>query len=103
MANEKINKDQEVEANLRLLTQLTTTKLLDLTPNELDQVIAFHKKEESGPLFKGTKILDILLQLKKDREGGKEINKDTYKKDLESELEIIIQNIKGAIDFGGLE
>jgi hypothetical protein len=99
----KINKDAEVEANLKLLTQLTTTKLLALTPNELEQVIEFHKKEESGPLFKGTKILDILLQLKKDKEGGKEINKDTYKKDLESELEIIIQNIKGAIDFGGLE
>jgi hypothetical protein len=99
----KINKDAEVEANLKLLTQLTTNKLLALTPNELEQVIEFHKKEESGPLFKGTKILDILLQLKKDKEGGKEINKDTYKKDLESELEIIIQNIKGAIDFGGLE
>lgn len=102
MANE-INKDQEVEANLKLLTQLTTNKLLNLTPNELEQVIEFHKKEESGPLFKGTKILDILLQLKKDKEDGKEINKDTYKKDLESELEIMIQNIKGAIDFGGLE
>lgn len=99
----KINKDAEVESKLKLLTQLTTTKLLDLTPNELDQVIAFHKKEESGPLFKGTKILDILLQLKKDKEGGKEINKDHYKKDLETELETIIQNIKGAIDFGGLE
>ena len=93
MANKKINKDAEVEANLKLLTQITTTKLLALTPNELDQVIEFHKKEESGPLFKGTKILDILLQLKKDK----------YKKDLESELETIIQNIKGAIDFGGLE
>lgn len=102
MANE-INKNAEVEANLKLLTQLTTTKLLDLTPNELDQVIEFHKKEESGPLFKGTKILDILLQLKKDKEDGKEVNKDHYKKDLESELEIMIQNIKGAIDFGGLE
>lgn len=99
----KISKDAEVEANLKLLTQLTTNKLLDLTPNELDQVIEFHKKEESGPLFKGTKILDILLQLKKDKEDGKEINKDTYKKDLETELETIIQNIKGAIDFGGLE
>lgn len=99
----KINKDAEVESNLKLLTQLTTTKLLALTPNELEQVIEFHKKEESGPLFKGTKILDILLQLKKDKEGGKEINKDHYKKDLESELETIIQNIKGAIDFGGLE
>ena len=103
MANKKINKDQEVEANLRLLTQLTTNKLLSLTPNELEQVIAFHEQEESGPLFKGTKILDILLQLKKDKEGGKEINKDTYKKGLETELETIIQNIKGAIDFGGLE
>lgn len=99
----KINKDQEVEARLKLLTQLTTNKLLDLTPNELDQVIEFHKKEESGPLFKGTKILDILLQLKKDKEDGKEINKNTYKKGLETELETIIQNIKGAIDFGGLE
>ena len=102
MANE-INKDKEVEARLKLLTQLTTNKLLDLTPNELDQVIAFHKKEESGPLFKGTKILDILLQLKKDKEDGKEIDKDHYKKGLETELETIIQNIKGAIDFGGLE
>ena len=99
----KINKDAEVEANLKLLTQITTNKLLDLTPNELDQVIEFHKKEESGPLFKGTKILDILLQLKKDKEDGKEIDKDTYKKGLETELETIIQNIKGAIDFGGLE
>jgi hypothetical protein len=99
----KINKDKEVEARLKLLTQLTTNKLLDLTPNELDQVIAFHKKEESGPLFKGTKILDILLQLKKDKEDGKEIDKDHYKKGLETELETIIQNIKGAIDFGGLE
>ncbi len=99
----KINKDAEVEANLKLLTQLTTNKLLDLTPNELDQVIEFHKKEEKGPLFKGTKILDILLQLKKDKEDSKEIDKDHYKKDLESELEIMIQNIKGAIDFGGLE
>lgn len=102
MANE-INKDKEVEVRLKLLTQLTTNKLLDLTPNELDQVIAFHKQEEKGPLFKGTKILDILLQLKKDKEDGKEINKDTYKKGLETELETIIQNIKGAIDFGGLE
>ena len=99
----KINKDAEVEANLKLLTQLTTNKLLDLTPNELDQVIEFHKKEESGPLFKGTKILVILLQLKKDKEDGKEIDKDHYKKGLETELETIIQNIKGAIDFGGLE
>lgn len=102
MANE-INKDKEVEANLRLLTQMTAARFLDLTPNELDQVIEFHKKEEKGPLFKGTKILDILLQLKKDKEDGKEVNKDHYKKDLESELEIMIQNIKGAIDFGGLE
>lgn len=99
----KINKDAEVEANLKLLTQLTTNKLLDLTPNELDQVIEFHKKEESGPLFKGTKILDILLQLKKDKENGKEVNKDTYKKDLEAELDIMTQNLKDAIDFGGLE
>ena len=101
MANNE--KDKEVEANLRLLTQMTAAKFLDLTVNELEQVIEFHKKEESGPLFKGTKILDILLQLKKDKEGGKEINKDTYKKDLETELETIIQNIKSAIDFGGLE
>ena len=100
----KINKDQEVEANLKLLTQLTTDKLIVLTPNELEQVIQFHKKEETGPLFKGTKILDILLQLKKDKEDGKEIDKDTtYKKDLEAELEIMTQNIKDAIDFGGLE
>lgn len=99
----KINKDAEVEANLKLLTQLTTNKLLDLTPNELDQVIEFHKKEESGSLFKGTKILDILLQLKKDKENGKEVNKDTYKKDLEAELDIMTQNLKDAIDFGGLE
>ena len=99
----KINKDQEVEANLKLLTQLTTDKLIALTPNELEQVISFHKQEENGPLFKGTKILDILLQLKKDKEDGKEINKDTYKKDLGAELETIIQNIKDAIDFGGLE
>ena len=99
----KINKDKEVEANLKLLTQLTTTKLIDLTPNEIGQVIAFHKQEETGPLFKGTKILDILLQLKKDKEDGKEISKDHYKKDLEAELEIMTQNIKDAIDFGGLE
>lgn len=99
----KINKDAEVEANLKLLTQITTTKLLALTPNELEQVIEFQEQEESGPLFKGTKILNILLQLKKDKEEGKEIDKDHYKKDLESELEIMVQNIKGAIDFGGLE
>lgn len=99
----KINKDEEVAAKLKANSQRAAAELLALTPNELEQVIEFHKKEESGPLFKGTKILDILLQLKKDKEGGKEINKDTYKKDLESELETIIQNIKGAINFGGLE
>lgn len=99
----KINKDAEVEARLKLLTQLTAAKFLDLTVNELDQVIEFRTQEEGGPLFKGTKILNILLQLKKDKEEGKEINKDTYKKDLEAELEIMVQNIKGAIDFGGLE
>lgn len=99
----KINKDEEVAAKLKANSQRAAAELLALTPNELEQVIEFHKKEESGSLFKGTKILDILLQLKKDKEGGKEINKDTYKKDLESELETIIQNIKGAINFGGLE
>lgn len=103
MANNEINKDAEVEAKLKANSRLAASKLVVLTISELDQVIAFHKQEESGPLFKGTKILDILLQLKKDKEDGKEIDKDHYKKSLEAELEIMTQNLKDAIDFGGLE
>lgn len=99
----KINKDQEVAAAIKANSQLAANKIIVLTVSELEQLIEFHKKEESGPLFKGTKILDILLQLKKDKEDGKEIDKDIYKKDLEAELEIMTQNIKDAIDFGGLE
>ena len=100
----KINKDQEVAAAIKANSQLAANKIIVLTVSELEQLIEFHKKEETGPLFKGTKILDILLQLKKDKEDGKEIDKDTtYKKDLEAELEIMTQNIKDAIDFGGLE
>ena len=102
MAN-KINKDQEVEAKLKAYNQLAANKIIVLTVSELEQVIAFYKQEETGPLFKGTKILDILLQLKKDKEDGKEIDKDHYKKSLETELEIMTQNLKDAIDFGGLE
>lgn len=101
MANE-INKDQEVAAMLKANSQRAAAQFLTLTVDQLDQVIKFHKKEGVGPLFKGTKILDILLQLKKDKEDGKEIDKDTYKKDLEAELDIMTQNLKDAIDFGGL-
>lgn len=99
----KINKDEEVAAKLKANSQRAAAELLALTVDQLDQVIKFHEKEGVGPLFKGTKILDILLQLKKDKEGGKEIDKDTYKKDLEAELDIMTQNLKDAIDFGGLE
>ena len=102
MAN-KINKDQEVEAKLKAYNQLAANKIIVLTVSELEQLVEFHKKEETSPLFKGTKILDILLQLKKDKEDGKEIDKDHYKKSLETELEIMTQNLKDAIDFGGLE
>lgn len=102
MANEKINKDAEVAAMLKANSQKAAAKFLTLTVDQLEQVIEFHKKEETGPLFKGTKILDILLQLKKDKEDGKEIDKDTYKKSLEAELDIMTQNLKDAIDFGGL-
>lgn len=101
MANE-INKDQEVAAKLKANSQRAATQFLTLTVDQLEQVIEFHKKEETGPLFKGTKILDILLQLKKDKGDGKKIDKDHYKKVLESELDIMTQNIKDAIDFGGL-
>lgn len=103
MANEKINKDEEVAAKLKANSQRAAAELLALTVDQLEQVIEFHEKEGVGPLFKGTKILAILLQLKKDKEDGKEIDKDTYKKNLEAELDIMTQNLKDAIDFGGLE